>query len=204
MIDDWETLRRELEARPTEELASILRDRDEEEWRPEVFDIVASILAARGLSPTEVVAPGSKREEAEEVLEGQQLVTIGRSLSPVEVQAQRMVLEAAGLRAWVCDETVGAWYGVAVGSRLQVRAEDEAAARSVLDAEPAPASAMPLDLAESPCPRCGSSEVSQTAEVLESPPRPTEGPRPLRRFECGSCGHAWSDSAQGVECQGSW
>jgi hypothetical protein len=177
MSDDRETLRRELEARPTEELVSILRNRDEEEWRPEVFEIVASILAARGLSPTEVVALGPEGEEA---LEGQQLVTVGRYFSPVEAHAQRMALEGAGLRAWLCDETVGAWYGIGVGCRLQVRVEDKTAVRVVLEAEGAPASEMPPELDAPPCARCGSSEVNQ----------PTERPQ---RYECGSCGHAWSD-----------
>ena len=193
MSDDLETIRRELEARPTEELVSILRNRDEDEWRSEVFDIVTSILAARGLSPPEVVALGP---EGEDVLEGQQLVTVGRYISPAEAQVQRMALEEAGLRAWVCDENVGAWYGIGIGSRLQVRVEDEAAARAVLEAEAAPTSAMPPELAEPTCPKCGSSDVNQSAEIPEPLPRSTER---SRRYECGSCRHAWSDEAQDVE-----
>ena len=203
MNDDRETIRHELEARPTEELVSILRNRDEDEWRPEVFDIVATILAARGLSPTKVVSLGPEGTEVvalgpedEDALEGQQLVTVGRYFSAVEAHAQRMALEETGLQAWVCDETVGAWYGVGIGSRLQVRVEDETAACAVLEVEAAPASAIPPELAEPTCPRCGSREVYRAAEVPEPMLRPTER---SRWYECWSCRHAWSDEAQDVE-----
>ena len=193
MSDDRETIRHELEARPTDVLVSILRNRDEEEWRPEVFDIVASILAARGLSPAEVVALGPEGEDA---LEGQQLVTVGSYSSAVEAHAHRMTLEEAGLQAWVCDETVGAWYGVGIGCRLHVRVEDETTARAVLEAEPAPGSEIPPELAEPTCPSCGSSEVNQAVEVPESLPRSTGG---YRSYDCESCRHTWWDRAEDVE-----
>ncbi len=51
-------LRDAFEARSSEELVSILRNHDREQWREEVFAIVAAILAERGLSPAEVVALG--------------------------------------------------------------------------------------------------------------------------------------------------
>ena len=136
------TVRRELEARPTEELVSILRNHDEQQWRPEVFEIVAAILAARGLSPADVVAMGP---EGFDVVEGQPLVTIGRYINPLEAQIHRMALEEADLAAWVSDESGGAMFGVGVGSRLQVRAEDEAAARAVLEAAAVPASGLPAE-----------------------------------------------------------
>lgn len=191
MSDDRETIRRELEARPTEELVSILRNRDRDEWRPEVFDIVAVILADRGVSPTEVVAQGP---EGEDVLEGQPLVTVGSHLSAPVAHLQRMALEEAGLQVWVCDETVGGWYSLGIGSRLQVRAEDETAARAVLEeVEASLASAPPPELAEPTCPKCGSSEVNPTAEVPDPPqPGPAEW---SRRYECGSCRHAWQETS---------
>lgn len=182
------TVRRELETRPTEELVSILRNRDEQQWRPEVFDIVASILVARGLSPADVVAMGP---EGVDVVEGQQLATIARYFNPLEAHAHRMALEEADLPAWVSDESGGAMFGVGVGSRLQVRVEDEAAARAVLEAAAVPASALPPELAEPPCPSCGSREVSQATVPIE-PPAPLEADRP-RRYECESCGHSWSE-----------
>jgi hypothetical protein len=54
-----------------------------------------------------------------------------------------MALEAAGLQAWVADEALGTAFTVAVGARLQVRVEDEAAAREILKSEPAPDSVLP-------------------------------------------------------------
>jgi hypothetical protein len=190
-MDEREAIRRELEARSTEELTSILRNRDEEEWRPEVFEIVGSILAARGVSPSDVVALGP---EGTDVAEGQALVTVGRYFSAVEAHAHRMALNAAGLDAWVCDESVGTMYGVGVGARLQVRDGDETSARAVLEGERAPASALPPEIAEPPCPNCASSDVTQLAEVVESPPSiPPERERRAWHYECSSCGHSWPD-----------
>jgi membrane protease YdiL (CAAX protease family) len=65
----------------------------------------------------------------------QGLVTVGTYFSPIEAHGCRMALEQAGLRAWVLDETAAASYGVGVGTRLQVVAEDEAAARAILAAD---------------------------------------------------------------------
>ena len=190
MNEDLEAIRRELEERPTEDLASILRNRDEDEWRPEVFDIVATILKSRGLSPTEITAEGP---DGVAVVEDQPTVTVGRYFNPVHAHAHRMALEAAGLQSWVADEGGGGLYGVGIGARLQVRAEDEKAAREVLDSEPVPASEMPAELAELPCPRCQSQEVTQTAEVAEAPTLHLERPSRVWRYRCGSCGHTWSD-----------
>ena len=35
-----------------QELLAIIREHDEEQWRPEVFDIVGAILKNRGVSPS--------------------------------------------------------------------------------------------------------------------------------------------------------
>lgn len=184
-------LRVHLGSRPTDELVSILRNRDAEEWRPEVFDIVASILASRGLSPAEVAAPGP---EGEDVVEEQRLATVGRYLSPGEAQVGRMALEASGLSAWVIDESLGAVYGVGVGTRLQVRLADEEAARAVLEETPPGAESMPADIAEPPCPRCGSREVRPTSEPSDDPDAALGSLGRRRRrwyYDCGSCGHRW-------------
>jgi hypothetical protein len=187
--EDQESMRSELDEKSTEELVSILRNRDEEEWRPEAFDIVASILAARGVSPAEIKAMGP---EGVDVVEDQPLVTVGRYFNPVQAHGSRMALEAAGIASWVSDESGGGFYGVGIGARLQVRAQDEAAAREVLDAAPVPASEMPAELAESPCPHCGSQEVTQTAEVAEGGTL-LERPSRVWRYQCGSCGRTWTD-----------
>jgi len=130
MSEDLQDISRELERRSTEELLSILRNRDEEEWRAGVFEIVASILRIRGLSSTEIDALGP---EGAHIVEPLQLVTVARYSTPLEAHVRRMALEGAGLPAWVTDEAVGTMYGMGIGSRLQVRAEDEAAARTLLE-----------------------------------------------------------------------
>src|SRR4029453_88355 len=159
-------LRMSLESRTTDELVAILRNQNQDEWRHEGFDLVASILAGRGISPAAVLAMGP---EGEDVVEERPLVTVARYFSPAEAHAARMALEAADIQAWVIDESLGTVYGVGVGTRLQVRVEDEQAARGVLAGDPAAASTLPAELAEPPCPQCGSKEVSQSSEPIEDP-----------------------------------
>lgn len=191
MKADLETIRRELERRSTAELVSILRNRDDDEWRPEAFDVVTAILEARGISPSDVVALGP---EGSDVVEAQRLVTLGRYFGPVEAHTHRMALEEAGIEAWVFDERLGTMFGFGIGSRLQVRAEDETAARAVLDAEPAPASVLPEELAEPSCPRCGSTEVFPVAAVQEDPSSPpSDSPRHSWRYQCARCDHHWPE-----------
>jgi hypothetical protein len=191
-LDD---LRRRLEGLSTEELVSILRNRDEDEWRREVFDLVPGILSARGLSPAAVTAMGP---EGEDVLEGRPLATVARYFSPAEAHAGRMALEAAGLQAWVVDESVGTMYGVGVGTRLQVRVEDEAAARAALEVTAVSSSDLPPELAEPPCPQCGSRQVTPSAESIDDPDVPrTRGGRRQRQwyYDCRVCGHRWQDNS---------
>lgn len=78
--------------------------------------------------------------EGTDILEDQELVTVGQYFNPIEAHGHRMALEQAGLRAWVCDENIGATYRVGIGTKLQVRAQDEADARAMLEMDSAPAS----------------------------------------------------------------
>lgn len=133
MSEYTETVRIELEQKSSDELTSILRNRDEEEWRPEAFDVVAAILRERGLSPEEITAMGPEGFDA---VESAPTVTIARFFSPAEAHGLRMALEEAGIPAWVVDEGLGTSFGVGVGARLQVRATDEEAARQFLAAAP--------------------------------------------------------------------
>jgi hypothetical protein len=133
MSEYSETVRLELEQKTSDELVSILRNRDEEEWRPEAFAVAAELLRARGISPEEVVAMGP---EGYDVVESAPTVTIARFFSPPEAHGLRMALEEAGIPAWVVDEGLGTSFGVGVGARVHVRATDEEAARQLLDAAP--------------------------------------------------------------------
>ena len=77
---------------------------------------------------------------AEQEHDDQPLVTVGQYFNPIEAHGHRMALEQAGLRAWVRDENIGATYRVGIGTKLQVRAQDEVAARDVLEMGSAPVS----------------------------------------------------------------
>lgn len=187
--DEVERLAAQMERLSTDELVSILRNRDEEEWRPQAFDVVASILARRGVSPKDVEALGP---EGSDVPESAPLVTVGTFFSPAEGHASRMALEEGGIAAWVADEAIGTMYGVGVGARLQVRASDAAAAREILASPPAPTDALPPELSDPACPACGSRNVAPEAwldEEQEGQPR-----WPGRRrwhYVCSDCDEAW-------------
>jgi len=186
MTENEEQIKIELGRRSSEELVSILRNHDEEEWRPEVFEVVAQLLTERGISPDDVIAMGP---EGVDVVESEPTLTIANFFSPPEAHAARMALEDAGIPAWVIDEVGGTIYGVGIGSRLQVRAKDLATAREVLSAAPVPGEDLPPELAEPPCPACGSRNVASEAWVDED----GGWPRGRRKwyYVCEDCDEAW-------------
>ena len=192
-VTDTDNLRATLEAQTTEELVSILRNHDDREWRPEVFNMVASILVDRGVSPTSVSAMGP---EGEDVVEQRPLATVARYFSPAEAHAARLALEAAGLEAWVADEALGTVYGVGVGTRVQVRVQDQEAAQAVLEGEPGGVEELPPELAPPPCPTCGSRSIALSSELIQDPDaQPARGGRRKRDwyYDCQACGHRWRD-----------
>ena len=176
-----ETLRDEMERLTTEELVSILRNHDDQEWRPEAFAAAAAVLTSRGVSPTEAEALGP---EGFDVVESAPTVTLETLTSPADAQLLRMALQEAGINAWVTDETLGSMYGVGIGSRLQVRAKDEAAAREILASTPATTGPLPPELAEPACPACGSRNVAPQA------PAGTAA-APESRYVCSDCRKSW-------------
>jgi putative signal transducing protein len=196
VADDTEQLVKQLEQFSTDELVSILRNRDEEEWRAQVFEIVASILAARGVSRRDVDAMGP---EGSDVAESAPTVTVATFFSPAGAHASRMALEEAGISAWVADEAAGTMYGAGVGTRLQVRATDETIAREILASPPAPSAALPPELSDPACPACGSRNVAPEAWVAEEQPTQLRS-RERRKwyYVCGDCDEAWplEDAAQ--------
>jgi hypothetical protein len=191
MNQNVEGLRKEFEQRSSEELISILRNRDEEEWRSEVFEVVASVLKGRGVSPEDVIAMGPEGVDA---VESAPTVTIANFFSPAEGHASRMALEDAGIAAWVADEAGGTLYGVGIGARLQVRVEDEDTARDVLSAAPVSAEALPPDIAEPPCPACGSRNVAPEARLDKADRNEPRGRLPGRKwyYVCAECREAWA------------
>jgi hypothetical protein len=183
------TLQEELGQRSTEELISILRNRDEEEWQPEVFAVVAALLKERGVSPDDVAALGP---EPVEQVESAPTVTIATFFNAAEAHASRMALEDAGIQAWVADEAGGTLYGIAIGSRLQVREGDAERAREALAAPTVPAGDLPPELAEPPCPSCASKNVALEARVdPDAEGRELMGTRRRWYHVCAACRHTW-------------
>jgi hypothetical protein len=193
MSDDTDSLRTRIEQLSTEELFAILRERDAEEWRPEALEIVAAALRGRGVSAAaiEALPPAGT-----DVIEDQPVASIARFFNPGEAHAFKMALAEAGIPAWVADQSVGTMYGIAIGSRLLVRATDVAAAQEILDSAAASAAELPPELAEPPCPACGSRNVASEAWFAENP-EPTEerrswlGSRRKWHYVCGDCNEAW-------------
>jgi hypothetical protein len=62
------------------------------------------------------------------------LITVATFPEPMEASMARSALEAAGIEVFLQGETANSMIPVAFVSQLQVRAEDEAAARGLLDA----------------------------------------------------------------------
>jgi hypothetical protein len=60
------------------------------------------------------------------------LVMVGRFESPVEAQMAKGALESAGMESFLVGENANNLLPAAFRVRLQVRAEDEAAAREIL------------------------------------------------------------------------
>jgi len=63
-----------------------------------------------------------------------ELVTIAVFPEPMEANMARSALEAAGIKVFLQGENANSMIPVAFASQLQVHAEDEAAARGLLDA----------------------------------------------------------------------
>jgi hypothetical protein len=103
LIDDaW--ARRELEHRETEELLDILVARDEDEWRPEVFPLVETVLRERGVDPEQAVAERRRRPPAPRPLEIAEPETAGPIVlleleDEVEARLCRMALLESGIEA---------------------------------------------------------------------------------------------------------
>jgi hypothetical protein len=77
------------------------------------------------------------------------IVTIATFQEPMEANMARMALESAGIDVNVRGETANSLIPVAFEAQLQVRAEDEAAARAILSgAENSPESEESVEAAE--------------------------------------------------------
>jgi hypothetical protein len=192
-MTNLDEIRQQLNLLKDEELASILQKHDEAQWQPEVFDIVSSILRDRGISPGDGSAAASNKEDTADETEGMDLVTVSEYASYVDAETDRLALEAEGLKAWIFNEH-DPFEGSIPGAQLQVRAEDLSKAKAILESEPVPSSDLPPEIAEPPCPKCGSRMVTEGAEIVEeSTDALLPIPRQVWLYHCASCGHKWSE-----------
>lgn len=200
-MSDNDAMRREFDRLSDEELTRILRDWDPEEWRPEVLDLVSSILESRGISTREILAGAGDENENDSAEahppDTRTLVTVTEYFSEIDAHPDRMALEQAGIRAWIILPNLGEGSGAGMGVRLQVQAADLTAAMEILEAPPAPDSVMPPEILDLCCPLCGSNNVVESDEVLDvlQPTSATSATSERRAwlYRCSSCGHGWSE-----------
>lgn len=192
---DFDEIREQLDLLNDTELSAILRERDYEQWRPEVFDIVASILKERGVSPDQGT---DDEEDVPDDVAGLSLVVVGTYSSHQDAEADRLALEERGLRAWVFNEDSPLDADSAGSIRLGVFPHDLTKAIAVLNSEPVSSSHLPDNIAEPPCPKCGSGNTSEQAEIVESFDASSSShrstPEQVWFYSCASCGHKWSES----------
>lgn len=192
MMVDFDEIREQLDLLNDAELSSILRKRDYDQWRPEVFDIVAAILKERGVSP------GTDTEDESDVVIGPGLEVVASYFNQSDAEADRLALEERGLRAWIFHLESPLDVGSAGSIQLGVFPHDLTKAIAVLNAEPVSSSHLPDDIAEPPCPKCGSAHTTEQAEIVESFDASSSSyrttPQQVWFYSCASCGHRWSDS----------
>jgi DNA-directed RNA polymerase subunit M/transcription elongation factor TFIIS len=185
-------IRQQMELLKNEELISILQEHDGDQWRPEVFDIVGAILKERGVSPGDAAEPEEDIADKPEEID---LVTVAEYFNYMDAETDRLALEAKGLKAWIFNEENPLTEGIPPGIQLQVRTEDLDAAKAILESEPVPSTDLPPEIAEPPCPKCGSREVTETAEIVEAATDFSDSsPKQVWLYHCASCGHKWPEA----------
>jgi hypothetical protein len=194
-MTNLDEIRQQLNLLKDEELVSILQEHDDSQWQQGVFDIVSSILRERGVSTEDEMTADADAGNAANETEGLDLVTVSEYASYVDAETDRLALEAEGLKAWIFNEH-DPFEGSVPGAQLQVRAEDLNKAKSILESEAVPSSDLPPEIAEPPCPKCGSRMVTEGAEVVEkSMDVMRSSPKQVWLYHCASCGNKWSESA---------
>jgi hypothetical protein len=167
-MTDQSELRDRFDLLPTHELVSMLRRRDSDEWRPEVFDVVREILAARGIFSVDEaglvepsIEPGAGEHDL--VAPGEDAAVIATGLELQEAGDCDKVLRAEGIPAQVVPIPDGG-FGVYVAKHLQPKAEQLLREAGLLPADDAPA---PISDTGGACPACGAAVVPGAGECPE-------------------------------------
>jgi hypothetical protein len=167
-MSDESELRDRFDMRPTHELVSMLRRRDSDEWRPEVFDVVRAILAARGIFSVDEagleepsIEPGAGENDL--VATAEDAAAIATSLELHEAGDCDKVLRAEGIPAQVVPIPDNG-FGVYVAKHLQPKAEQLLREAGLLPADDAPA---PITDTGGACPACGAVVEAGAGECPE-------------------------------------
>lgn len=107
-VDD--DLRRRLDALPTAALVDALKRRDPDEWRPEVFPIVESILEGRGVDVAALKA-SAERDRAAARESDQTFVRVMDLPDPGSLAIARSLLDEAGVDFFIKNEETQALFG---------------------------------------------------------------------------------------------
>ena len=191
IMSDFDEIRQHMELLNDEELLAIIRERDEEQWRPEVFDIVSSILRDRGVSPPS--DDPITEEYISDAISSLGLVTVANYFNVIDAETDRLALDAKGLEAWILNKYSPGRLSMG-GVELKVRAEDLTAAMAILESEPALSSDLPDDITEPSCPKCGSRDFTEKSEVMEVlSSSGTRSSKEVWLYHCSSCGYQWSE-----------
>ena len=137
-------------------------------------------FARRGLEP-----PIIEEEEPHPTDGAARLVTVAEYPDLSEGLVARAVLEQVGIACFLSDENTVSLANVAGGAKLQVAAEDEAAAREVLSQSFATYTGE--EFVQPVCPKCGSTDViandhQRTASEVT--------------WRCMECDSTWVDDEQ--------
>lgn len=195
-------IRQKMELLNDAELIKIFREHDEGQWRPEVFDIVGAILGARGVS----LIPSSafKNDDLSEEISTSDLLTVVSYFDFLDAEADRLALEAKGLKSWIVTEQANAAEPDAPNIHLKVLPRDKDLAalsvifkpdRETFKPDPGPSTDLPAELAGPPCPKCGSRDVVEKPEIMEvSTSSGSLSPKEVWLYNCASCGYKWPAS----------
>lgn len=146
-------IRQHLEQLSNEELISILLKHDENQWRPEAFDIVEAILIERGSSSGKDLKYSVGPESALDETEGLNLKTVAEYVSHLDAEYDRLILENEGVKAWIFEDDSPSDEGIPPSVQLKVCAEDWRAAMERLASEDEIFSDLPDDIEEPPVPK---------------------------------------------------
>ncbi len=187
-------IRQHFEQLKNEELISILLKHDENEWRPEVFDIIGAILSERGVSAGKGLKYAEGPKSTLEETEGLNLMTVAEYMSRLDAETDRLILENEGVQAWIFQEDTPPVQGTPTTVQLKVCAEDWRAAMERLAHEEAFLPDLPDDITEPPCPKCGSRKVTEKEETVEILSDTGKTSQKQKWFYCcASCNHIWSE-----------